>query len=133
MQTDEQVYMALCVINEGITEKVEVYYKRILKLANCLQYKANDRLFTIIFRDSFIPYLRVATVGIKRNSLFEHKEVAVTCEESMGNPTEYQKFLELLKSDISNDEKCTNLVCSQCKKKGHNKQHCHWNLDNPNN
>jgi len=50
--------------------------------------------------------------------MFEHKEVAVTCEESMGNPTEYQKFLKPPKSDISNDGKCTNLVCSQCKKKG---------------
>jgi hypothetical protein len=36
MQTDEQVYMALCVINQGATEKLEVYYERILKLVNCL-------------------------------------------------------------------------------------------------
>jgi len=133
MQTNNQVYMALYVIKQGVTEKVEVYYKRILKLANCLQHKANDNLLTIFFRVSLIPYLRVATLGIKHNNMFEHKEVAVTCEESMGNPTEYQKFLKPPKSDISNDGKCTNLVCSQCKKKGHNKQHCHWNSKTPNN
>jgi hypothetical protein len=86
MQTNEQVYMALYVINQGITEKVKVYYERILKLANCLQYKANDSLLIIFFRASLIPYLRVAIVGIK-HSLFEHKEVAITCEENMGNPT----------------------------------------------
>jgi hypothetical protein len=81
MHTNEQVYMVFCVIKQGTAEKVEVYYERILKLANCL----------------------------KRNSLFEHKEVVVTCEESMGDPTKYQKFL---KSNISNDGKHTDLVCS---------------------
>jgi len=36
MQTNNQVYMALYVIKQSVTEKVEVYYTRILKLANCL-------------------------------------------------------------------------------------------------
>jgi hypothetical protein len=117
VQTNEQVYTALYVIKQGITEKLEVYYKRILKLANCLEHKANDNLLTIFFRVGLVPYMRVATIGMKRNSLFEHKEIMV-CEESMGDPTEYQKLLEPPKSNIRNDEKCTDLVCSHCKNKG---------------
>jgi hypothetical protein len=31
---------------------------------------------------------------MKKDTLFEHKEVGVTCEESMGNANEYQKLLE---------------------------------------
>ncbi len=32
---NEQVYMALRMIKQGGDEKVDVYYERILKLANC--------------------------------------------------------------------------------------------------
>ncbi len=46
VQNDEQVYMALRVIKQGNDEKVEVYYERILKLANCLQHKVDDNLLT---------------------------------------------------------------------------------------
>jgi hypothetical protein len=31
---------------------------------------------------------------MKRDTLFEHKEDAITCEESIGNTNEYQKLLE---------------------------------------
>jgi hypothetical protein len=31
---------------------------------------------------------------MKKDALFEHKEVVVTYEESMGNTNEYQKLLE---------------------------------------
>ncbi len=94
VQTNEQVYMAFYVIKQGIIEKVEVYYKRILKLANCLQHKAKDNLLTIFYRVGLVPYLKVATIGMKCNSLFEHKEIAITCEERMGDPTKYQKLLK---------------------------------------
>jgi len=33
-------------------------------------------------------------MGMKKDILFEYKEVAVTCEESMGNTNEYWKLLE---------------------------------------
>jgi hypothetical protein len=36
----------------------------------------------------------MATTWMKRDTLFEHKEVAITCEESMGNTNEYQELLE---------------------------------------
>jgi hypothetical protein len=31
---------------------------------------------------------------MKRDTLFEHKEVVVTCEENVGDANEYQKLLE---------------------------------------
>jgi hypothetical protein len=35
----------------------------------------------------------ITTMGMKKDTLFEHKEIAVTCEESMGNANEYRKLL----------------------------------------
>ncbi len=70
---------------------------------------------------------------MKHTSMFKHKEVVVTCEENMGDPTKYQKLLEPPELNMNNDGKHTNLVCSQCKKQGHSKEHCHWNSKNPNN
>ncbi len=117
--------MAFQIIKQGATKKVEVYYEWILKLVDCLQHKADDNLLTIFFKAGLVPYLRVATLGMKPNSLFEHKEAIVTCEENIGNPMEYQKLLEPPKLDRNNDGKHIDLVCSQCKKHGHNKEHCH--------
>jgi hypothetical protein len=47
VQINEHVYMALKVIKQMIDEKMEVYYERILKLANCLNHKVDNNLFTI--------------------------------------------------------------------------------------
>jgi hypothetical protein len=49
VHNDEQVYMALRIIKQGNNKKVEVYYERILKLANCLQHKVNDSSLTTFF------------------------------------------------------------------------------------
>jgi len=87
-------------------------------LVNYLQHKVDDSLLTIFFRAGLITYLKVVIVSMKCNSLFEHKEVVVIYEESMGDPIEYQKLLEPSKLDINNDGKHTNLVCSQSKNKG---------------
>jgi hypothetical protein len=38
VQTNEQVYIKLQMIKQGGNKKVEVYYDRILKLANYLQH-----------------------------------------------------------------------------------------------
>ncbi len=53
-----------------------------MKSANYLQVRATDVFFTIIFRASLLPYLRLATTSMKRNTLIEHKEVVVVCEEN---------------------------------------------------
>jgi hypothetical protein len=51
--------MALWVIKQGATKKVEVYYEKIMKLANYLQHKAYDSLLTIFFKVVLVPYLKV--------------------------------------------------------------------------
>jgi hypothetical protein len=33
-------------------------------------------------------------MGMKRDTLFEHKETTITCEDNMGDMNEYQKLLE---------------------------------------
>jgi hypothetical protein len=50
-------------------EKVEVYYERLLKLANSLQHKTIDSFLTIVFRSGLQPYLHVAAVSMKRKTL----------------------------------------------------------------
>jgi hypothetical protein len=86
--------MALRVIKEGNNKKVEVYYEWIFKLANYLQHKVNDNLLTTFFRVGLVRYLRITIAGMKRDTLFEHKEYTVTCEEIMANTKKYQKLLE---------------------------------------
>lgn len=81
--------MALRVIKQGVTKKVEIYSKRILKLVDFLEHKADANLFTIFFNVGLVLYLRVVTTHMKCNSLFKHKEATITCEESMGDPIEY--------------------------------------------
>jgi hypothetical protein len=104
--------MAFQIIKQGAIKKVKVYYEWILKLVNCLQHTADDNLLTIFFRVDLVPYLKVAAHIMKPNSLFKHKEVVVTCEENMGDPTKCQKLLEPSKLDRNNDGKHTDLVCS---------------------
>jgi len=60
-----------------------------LKLANCLQHKANDHLLTTFFKTCLIPHLKVATIGMKRKTSIEHEEVAMICEESITNFVTY--------------------------------------------
>jgi TorA maturation chaperone TorD len=94
VQTDEQMYMALKVIKQGGHEKVEVYYECILKLANCLQHQVDDNLLTTFFRACLQPYFQMATTGMKKDTLFKHKEVIITCEENIRNANEYQKLFK---------------------------------------
>ncbi len=89
VQTDEQINMALKVIKQTSDEKGEVYNEHILKLANYLHHKANNNLFTTFFQVGLVPYLWVTTIGMKRNNLFFHKKVAMTCEKGIGDANEY--------------------------------------------
>ncbi len=89
VQNDELVYMALRVIKQGNNKRVEVYYEWILKLANCLQHKANDNLLITFLQIGLVPYFRITTAGMKRDTLFEHNEFMVTYEETMENIEEY--------------------------------------------
>jgi hypothetical protein len=57
--------MALKIIKQGNNEKVKVYYEWILKLANCLQHKADDNLLTTFFQIGLVPYLQIAIARIE--------------------------------------------------------------------
>ncbi len=50
-------------------EKVEVYYERLLKLANKLQHKITNSFLTIVFKYRLQPYLHVTIVNMKRETL----------------------------------------------------------------
>ncbi len=57
--------MAFRIIKQGNDEKVEVCYKQIFKLANYLEHKVDDNLLTTFFLARLVPYLQIATVGMK--------------------------------------------------------------------
>jgi len=56
---------------------VEVYYERLLKLANSLQHGTTNSFLTTIFRSRLQPYLCVATTNMKRQTLQQHKEITL--------------------------------------------------------
>jgi hypothetical protein len=69
VQNDEQVYLHLKNMKHEKNERVEVYYERLLKLANSLQHMTIDSLLTTIFRSRLQPYLRVVATCMKRETL----------------------------------------------------------------
>jgi hypothetical protein len=62
---------------------VEVYYERLLKLANNIQHKTTNSFLTNIFKFGLQPYLHVVTKGMKRETLQQHKEATLVCEEGV--------------------------------------------------
>ncbi len=60
-------------------EIVDVYYEILLTLANSLQHKTTNNFLTTIFKTRLQPYLCVATVGMKKETIQQHKEVALVC------------------------------------------------------
>jgi hypothetical protein len=92
--------MQLWNIQQQTTERVEVYYERLLKLANYLQVKTIDVFFTTIFKVGLLPYLRLAIAGMRINTLVEHKEVVVVCEESGLISLSYNAPLTTLETNI---------------------------------
>jgi hypothetical protein len=54
---------------------------------------------------------------MKKDTLFEHKEVVVTCEKNMVNANEYQKLLEPpTKHEKVSKGKWTYVIYDQCNK-----------------
>jgi hypothetical protein len=64
-------------------ERMEVYYERLLRLANSLQHKSIDSFLIIIFKTGLRPNLHVATRGMKKKTLRQHKEVILVCEKGI--------------------------------------------------
>jgi len=69
-------------LQQQVGEWVEVYYECLLKLTNYLHVKTTDVFFTTIFKIGLLPYLTLTTGGVKRDTLMEHKEATIICEES---------------------------------------------------
>jgi hypothetical protein len=66
-----------CIISSKKKEHVKVYYKQIFKLANCLQIKVTNTYLTIIFKVGLHRYILLLIVGMKWETLIEHKEAMV--------------------------------------------------------
>jgi hypothetical protein len=62
--------------------------------------KAIDVFFTTIFKVGLQPYLKLAIVGMTRNTLIKHKEAAIICEESGLVITDYNTLIPQLKSKL---------------------------------
>jgi hypothetical protein len=54
-------------------EIVEVYYERLLKLANSFQHRTTNSFLIIVFKSRLQPYLRVATINMKRETFQQHE------------------------------------------------------------
>jgi hypothetical protein len=59
-------------------------------------------------------------------TLFEPKKSTIICEETMGDANEYWKLLEpLTKQEKNSEGRKTYVICCQCNKLGHFKEHFH--------
>jgi hypothetical protein len=59
-----------------------------------------DVFLTIVFRASLLLYLRLTTSRMKRDTLIEHKEVAIICEENGPVSLSYNVMLTTPKANI---------------------------------
>jgi hypothetical protein len=59
--------------NEGM----EVYYEILLKSTNSLQHKTTNNFLNTIFRYGLQPYLHVAIVSMKKETLQQNKEATL--------------------------------------------------------
>jgi len=51
-----------------------------IEIANCLRVKTINVFFTIVFRIGLLLYLGLTTMGMKQDTLIEHKEAIVVCD-----------------------------------------------------
>ncbi len=87
-------------------ERVEVYYERLLKLANNLKHKTINSFIIIIFKIRLQPNLCVTTRGMKKETLQEHKETTLVCEK---NNSEVEAISNLLLPYIVKQYRLRNL------------------------
>ncbi len=98
MNNDEKIYMQLRNLQQQVSEQVEVHYECLFKLANYLQVKVIDVFLATILRVGLQPYFRLATTCMTGNTLIEHKEAAIICEESRLVITNYNILIIQLES-----------------------------------
>jgi uncharacterized membrane protein len=102
-----------------------------LKLGNYLHVKAIDIFFTIVFKASLLPYLRLTTISMKKNTLIQHKEIVVICEESGPISLSYNVILNTLEVNIIIKHVIltiiakSTLTCTNCGKTNHSMETYH--------
>jgi hypothetical protein len=69
IQNNEQVYLQLKNMKQANNERMEVYYERLLKLANSFQHKTTNSFLIIIFKFELQPYICVTTIGMKKETM----------------------------------------------------------------
>ncbi len=80
---DKQIYMQINNMKQEEIERVEVYYEWMQKLIHGIQVPTIDSFLTIVFKAGLQSYFGIATTGMKRSTLQQHKEVAMLCENGM--------------------------------------------------
>ncbi len=116
---------------QQIVKHVEVYYECLLKLTNYLQVKATNVFLTTVFKVGLLPYIRLTTIGMKRDTLIEHKEVVVVCEKngfvslSSNVLLTTPKANTIVKPIIHVVITKSTLTCAKCGKTGHTLETCH--------
>jgi len=80
-------------------EHVEVHYERLLKSTNCLLVRTIDVFPTTIFRVGLLPYL-ILTTNMKWDTLIEHKEIVIVCEENGPISLNYNVLLTTLEANV---------------------------------
>jgi len=131
VKNNEEVYMQLGNIQQQIVECVEVYYEYLLKLTNCLQVKTIDVFLNTIFRACLLPYLKLTTTRMKRNTLIEHRKTIMICEENGPFNLSYDVLLTtpeanvLIKLVVSIITAKSTLTCTNCGKTTHSMETYH--------
>jgi len=102
-----------------------------LKLGNYLHVKTIDIFLTIVFKASFLPYLRLIITSMKKNTLIKHKKIVVICEESGPISLSYNVILNRLEVNIVVKHVIltiiakSTLTCTNCGKTNHSVETCH--------
>jgi hypothetical protein len=93
--------------------------------------KVTNVFLTIVFKVGLLPCLRLATTRMKRDTLIEHKEAAIVCEESGSISLNYNVILTTPEANIVTKPKIliiitkSSLTFTNCGKTGHTLETCH--------
>jgi len=55
-----------------------------IEITNCLQVKTTYVFLTIVFIIGLLPYLGLTTTRMKQDTLIEHREAVVICDQESG-------------------------------------------------
>ncbi len=116
---------------QQIVERVEVYYECLLKLTNYLKVRSTNVFLIVVIKPSLLPYLKLTTASMKRNTLIEHKEAIIVCEESGLFSMSYNVLLTTREANVgvkllilAITTKST-LTCTNCGNISHSMETCH--------